>query len=164
MKVAFRIIGVLVGATFIFAGLTKLIDFQPVQSFGIMEVAGAVANYKMLDPMEFARGIDNYKILPWPMSVALGLYLPWLEIICGLALIFRRCYSGALGLLLALMIVFIGVTIAAKARGIDITCGCFGHVSDQLSFVWHMVLDLALLLAVAGLWLATRQSRPEIAE
>jgi len=102
--------------------------------------------------MEFARGIDNYKILPWAVSVGLALYLPWLEIICGLALLFRRFYSGALALLLTLLVVFIGATIAAKARGIDITCGCFGHVSDHMSFAWHLVLDFAILAGVIILW------------
>jgi putative oxidoreductase len=137
MKFAWRIVGLLVGAIFVFAGLTKLIEFQPL---------------RFLDPMVFARDIDNYKILPWSMSVPLALYLPWLEIICGLALIFRRLYSGALTLILALMLVFLGGSIAAKARGIDITCGCFGHVSDQLSFAWHLVLDFAILAAVLVLW------------
>ena len=137
MKFVWRMVGLLVGALFVFAGLTKIVDFQP---------------FRLLDPMDFARDIDNYKILPWPICVQLALYLPWLEIICGLALIVRRLYSGALALLCALLLVFIGVSFAAKARGIDITCGCFGHVSDQLSFAWHMVLDLAILAAVVALW------------
>jgi putative oxidoreductase len=137
MKFVWRIIGLLVGALFIFAGVTKMVDFQP---------------FRFLDPMDFARDIDNYKILPWWMNVQLALYLPWLEIICGLALVLRRLYSGALALLLALLVVFIGASFAAKARGIDITCGCFGHVSDQLSFAWHMVLDLAIFAAVVALW------------
>jgi hypothetical protein len=136
MKFVWRIVGLLVGAVFIFAGLTKIVDFQP---------------FRVLDPMDFARDIDNYKLLPWWMSVQLALYLPWLEIICGLALVFRRLYSGALALLLALLLVFIGASFAAKARGIDITCGCFGHVSDQLSFAWHMVLDFAIVAGVAAL-------------
>jgi putative oxidoreductase len=144
MKFAWRIVGLLVGAVFIFAGLTKIVDFQP---------------FRFLDPMDFARDIDNYKILPWWMSVQLALYLPWLEIICGLALALRRLYSGALALLLALLVVFIGASFAAKARGIDITCGCFGHVSDQLSFAWHMVLDLAILAAVVALWLTRSNDR-----
>jgi putative oxidoreductase len=150
MKVVWRIAGVLVGAIFVFAGLTKLIEFRPLG---------------VLDPMVFARDIDNYKILPWSMSVPLSFYLPWLEIISGLALIFRRLYSGALALILALMLVFIGGSIAAKARGIDITCGCFGHVSDQLSFSWHLALDFAILAAVIALWRwdAGKRLSPEIA-
>ena len=89
----------------------------------------------------------------------LALYLPWLEIICGLALVLRRLYSGALALLLALLLVFIGASFAAKARGIDITCGCFGHVSDQLSFAWHMVLDFAILAAIVALWFTRSNDR-----
>jgi putative oxidoreductase len=148
MKFAWRIVGLLIGAVFIFAGVTKMVDFQPL---------------RFLDPMDFARDIDNYKILPWRVNVQLALYLPWLEIICGLALVFRRLYSGALALLLALLLVFIGASFAAKARGIDITCGCFGHVSDQLSFAWHMVLDLAILAAVVALWCTRPNDRLTIA-
>jgi len=149
MKFVWRTLGLLVGAVFVFAGLTKIVDFQP---------------FRFLDPMELARDIDNYKILPWTLSVWLALYLPWLEILCGLALIFRRLYSGAIALVLGLMIVFIGASLAAKARGIDITCGCFGHVSDQLSFAWHMVLDFAILGALVGLWFCGRRPQSEPAE
>ena len=45
MKFVWRILGLLVGAVFVFAGVTKIIDFQPV---------------RFLDPMDFARDIDNY--------------------------------------------------------------------------------------------------------
>ena len=124
---------------------------------GLFVYAGAV---KVMDPVEFAGDIHNYHVLPWAVNVWLAFYLPWLEIICGLALIFRRLYSGALTLVLALMIVFIGATIAAKARGIDISCGCFGHVSDQLSFAWHLVLDFAILGAVAALSFVGRPPLP----
>jgi putative oxidoreductase len=148
MKFAWRIVGLLVGAVFVFAGLTKIVDLQP---------------FRFVDPMDFARDIDNYKILPWTIGVWLAFYLPWLEMICGLALIFRWLYTGALTLVLALMLVFIGGSIAAKARGIDITCGCFGHMSDQLSFAWHMALDFAILGALLVL-LSRAQSRPKESE
>ena len=42
---------------------------------GIFIYAGAI---KALDPVQFANDIDNYKTLPWPISVALAFYLPWL--------------------------------------------------------------------------------------
>jgi putative oxidoreductase len=123
-----RIIGILIGALFVYAGVVKA-----------------------WDPVRFAGDIENYHVLPWVVNVRLAFYLPWLEIFCGLALIFRRLYSGAVALVLALMLVFIGATIAAKVRGLDITCGCFGHASDQLSFAWHMVLDLAILAGLCAL-------------
>ncbi len=125
----FRIIDIIIGALFIYAGLLKA-----------------------LDPITFAIDIDNYKILPWPIGVRLAFYLPWLEIFCGLALITRRLYLGGLSILTMLIAVFITAAIVDKIRGIDISCGCFGHVSDQLSFAWHMVLDFVIFAAVVALW------------
>jgi uncharacterized membrane protein YphA (DoxX/SURF4 family) len=127
--ILWRILAIIIGALFVYAGALKA-----------------------WDPVRFAGDVQNYHVLPWALNVRLAFYLPWLEMICGLALIFRRLYSGALALLFVLLLVFIGASIAAKARGIDINCGCFGHVSDQLSFAWHMVLDFAILAVVAALW------------
>jgi len=106
---------------------------------------------KALDPIRFASDIDSYKILPWAISVRLAFYLPWLEIFCGLGLIARRLYLGGLSILTALASIFILATIAAKIRGLDITCGCFGHASKNWSFSAHLALDLVLLTAL--LWL-----------
>jgi len=60
---------------------------------GIFIYAGAI---KALDPIRFANDIDNYKILPWAIGVRLAFYLPWLEIFCGIALIFRFLYRGGI--------------------------------------------------------------------
>jgi putative oxidoreductase len=127
--IAWRILAIIIGALFVYAGALKV-----------------------WDPARFAGDIQNYHVFPWVVNLPLAFYLPWLEIFCGLALISRRLYSGALALVLGLLLVFIGASIAAKARGIDISCGCFGHVSDQLSFTWHLVLDFAILAGVVALW------------
>jgi uncharacterized membrane protein YphA (DoxX/SURF4 family) len=124
-NIAWRIVDLLVAGVFIYAGVIKI-----------------------LDPVQFAYDIDNYKILPWTLSVALAFYLPWVELLAGVALIVHRFYRGALSILLALISVFIAATIAAKARGLDITCGCFGHASQHWSFPSHMAVDLAILAAV----------------
>jgi len=39
--------------------------------------------------------------------------------------VFRFFYRGALSILSASIVVFTLATIAAKVRGLDITCGCF---------------------------------------
>jgi len=116
---------------------------------GIFIYAGAI---KVLDPVQFANDIDNYKILPWTIGVGLAFYLPWLEMFCGLALILRRLYLGGLSILTGLVTVFLVATIAAKARGLDITCGCFGHVSQNWNFPAHLALDLAILGALLVLY------------
>jgi len=135
MKYAWRIVDLIVGGIFVYAGAIKA-----------------------LDPVQFANDIDNYKTLPWFVSVRLAVYLPWLEIFCGLALIFRFLYRGGLLILTALILVFIGATIAAKARGLDITCGCFGHASKNWNFSTHLVLDLLILLAAVVLFSRVRRT------
>ena len=125
MKFIWRAVDLIVAAVFIYAGAIKA-----------------------LDPIRFAGDIDNYKILPWAIGVRLAFYLPWLEILCGLALIARRLYVGGLSILTALICVFIVATVAAKVRGLDITCGCFGHASKNWSFSTHLALDLVLLGAL----------------
>ena len=123
-----RILDFIIAAIFIYAGVLKA-----------------------LDPVQLAHDIDHYKILPWTVGVGLAFYLPWLEILCGLSLIFRLFYRGALSILTALVVVFLIATIAAKARGLDITCGCFGHASQNWSFPAHLALDLGILIALAAL-------------
>lgn len=135
--VFWRILGLLVAAIFIYAGVVKAID-----------------------PVEFANDIDNFKILPWPVSVALAYYLPWLEIFSALGLVFRFLYRGALAILTASIVVFTLAIIAAKVRGLDITCGCFGHASQHWSFPSHLATNLSILAALLALIFANRLRKP----
>lgn len=125
-----RALELLVGAVFIYAGVLKA-----------------------LDPVGFANDIENYHILSWPIGVRLAFYLPWLEIFCGLALWFRKLSHGALTVLGGLTAVFIVASVVAKARGIDVSCGCFGHAGRNLSFAAHLAIDLVILGAIVGVFL-----------
>src|SRR6266480_5326219 len=124
---------------------------------GVFIYAGAI---KAIDPVQFASDIDNYKILPWPVSVGLAFYLPWLEIFCALGLVFRFLYRGALSILNASIVVFTLATIAAKVRGLDITCGCFGHASQHWSFPTHLITNLAILAGLLALGFSNRLRKP----
>ncbi|PYK76265.1 MAG: DoxX family protein [Verrucomicrobia bacterium] len=124
---------------------------------GIFIYAGAI---KALDPVQFASDIDNYKIVPWPVSVVLAFYLPWLEIFCGFALVVRLLYRGALSISTALILTFTFATVAAKVRGLDITCGCFGHASQHWSFPAHLATNLGILAALLALWVSNRSAKP----
>ncbi len=151
-----RILDFVVAGIFIFAGLTKIFDLDHlIADLQNLRVANAFADLGQLalaNPAEFASDIDNYKLLPWPVSVALAFYLPWLEIFCALGLVFRFLYRGALSILTASIVVFTLATIAAKVRGLDITCGCFGHASQNWSFPAHLVTNLAILAALLALF------------
>ncbi len=116
---------------------------------GAFIYAGAL---KIVDPLKFANDILNFRIVPWSIGIRVAFYLPWLEVICGLAVIIGWLRSGAVGILTALMVVFIGATIAAQARGINLDCGCFGSATKNLSFASHLAIDFALLGALLALW------------
>ena len=126
---------------------------------GIFIYAGVM---KIFDPVGFANDIDNYKILPWALTVRLAFYLPWLEILCGLAVILGLLYRGGLLILTALISIFIIASVIAKARGLDITCGCFGHASKYVSFFGHLALDFVLLALLVALWFTNRAQRKEL--
>jgi putative oxidoreductase len=133
--------------------LWRILDFV---AGGIFIYAGVI---KALDPVQFANDIDNFKLLPWPVSVALAFYLPWLEIFCGFALVVRLFYRGALSLLALLILVFTLATTAARVRGLDITCGCFGHASQHWSFASHLATNLAILAVLIVLLLRSASRR-----
>jgi putative oxidoreductase len=132
----------------------RIVDFVVA---GIFIYAGAL---KMLDPVQFAHDVKNFQILPWRISVALAFYLPWLEIFCGVGLVFRFFYRGALCILSALIVVFTLATAAAKVRGLDITCGCFGHASQHWSFPAHLATNLGILAALLLLGFSNRSAKP----
>lgn len=121
---------------------------------GIFIAAGVL---KVRDPLRFASDVGNYALISWPLGVRVAFYLPWLEIICGLALIFQRFFEGAIVMTFAMTALFIGVTICARAHGIDVSCGCFGTVSSNLTLTWHLVLNGCILGALIALWLLRKR-------
>ena len=128
-----------------------------------LQFGDALVHFRQLSlagPVEFANGIDNFKLVPWPVSVALAFYLPWLEIFCALGFVFRFLYRGALTLLITLMVVFTLAITAAKVRGLDITCGCFGHASQHWSFPSHLATNIGILAALVALLFSNRLKKP----
>ena len=164
-RLLWRLLDLAVAGIFIFAALAKILDLDQLgadlQHLRLVNAFADIGHLSLTNPAEFAYDIDNFKILPWTIGVGLAFYLPWVELFAGIALILRRFYRGALSILLALIVIFIAATIAAKARGLDITCGCFGHASQHWSFPAHMAVDLAILAAVLLLlFKSANENRP----
>lgn len=112
---------------------------------GTFAYAGAI---KALDPRAFVADIGHYHLLPYPLAVATGVYLPWLELLAALAVLTRRAERGALLLLTALCAVFTLALASALFRGLDVDCGCFG-AATSVSIPIALVRTLALGL-IAG--------------
>lgn len=123
-------------------------------SFSLRLIVAAIFTYagavKVAQPARFATDIANYQLVPWSIAVRMAFYLPWLEIICGLALLIPFLRRGANVILLALISIFIVASIAAKARGFDVSCGCFGGASHSWMFSWHLLFDFAILAALVS--------------
>jgi uncharacterized membrane protein YozB (DUF420 family) len=127
-----RIIAALIGLLFLVAGVLKA-----------------------LDPAAFAIDIQNYRLLPWTWGVLLALYLPWLEILCGGALLFHIAHRGALCIAAFLCALFIVAYGSTRARGLDVACGCFGHGIHR--GYWPVLIGDTFLLA-AIIWLLRADS------
>ena len=111
---------------------------------GLFVVAGAL---KLGDPAVFAQEIANYRLLP-ELAPYLAIVLPPMEIVAGLALAAGPrlwAQAGALALA-ALSLLFTAALAAATARGLDISCACFGTGSGAVGW-----LTVARTLALAGL-------------
>src|SRR5205807_2982556 len=110
--------------------------------------------------------IFNYRIVPAPVINIMALTMPWLELLCGLALIIGVWRRAALMLIGAMLIVFITAIGINVGRGNAIDCGCFnvgdaGKTYQQRMFdmkldVWR---DLGMLLMVAQVWMADKKAR-----
>jgi len=119
-----------------------------VLRFGIGALFLYAGALKAADPAGFAGEIDHYHLLPWEAVIALALYLPWLEVICGGALFFPRFKRASLWLLLLLMLVFLMALGSAWARGLDIRCGCFGSTAAGSSVPLAILRDIGILGAI----------------
>lgn len=126
---------------------------------GLVFIAAALP--KMADPPAFAKAIWAYELFPaWSLH-PLALGLPWLELICGLALCLGFWLRAAALWLGALLISFCLALAINLARHHPVDCGCFGASApktkaEQLTDMrWLILRDVGLLLLVVQVLLAS---------
>src|SRR5438477_11056153 len=113
---------------------------------------------KIADPPSFAHMIYNYRIVPGPLVNMMGLTMPWIELLSGLALIlgiWRGTARTIIGAMLLTFIIAIGINLA-RHNAID--CGCFDVTAagktraERLADMHFVILrDLGMLLMVGQL-------------
>jgi Methylamine utilisation protein MauE len=104
--------------------------------------AAAAGAAKAFQPEAFAVEVDRFQLTPWLLSLALGYFLPWFEIVTAIALFFRPLYLGALLAISGLGMLFAVAVGSAWWRQLDISCGCFGAVLSGRVNAWHLVSAL----------------------
>ncbi|MEX2117656.1 MAG: MauE/DoxX family redox-associated membrane protein [Bacteroidota bacterium] len=80
---------------------------------------------KIADPAAFARSIEDYRLISGTAAMVMATILPWVEMLCGLALIAGVLVQASALLSGTLLIVFTMAVISGLVRGLDISCGCF---------------------------------------
>jgi len=120
---------------------------------GLFVYAGIV---KVLDPLDFAQDIRNYRLVGQSLSFAAAVVLPWLEILAGLFLAAGIWKRGAALTITGFLVFFIVLTLVTMARGLDVECGCFGSLSRKSG--WGVIIeDLAMLVLGLALLFAPRK-------
>src|ERR1043166_4158919 len=74
-------------------------------ALGIFFVAASLP--KLVDPPSFAHMVYNYRIVPGALINLMALTMPWIELLCGLALVLGVWKDAARTIVALLLLVFI---------------------------------------------------------
>ena len=113
--------------------------------------------HKILDPGAFAKIIYGYGIFPAITINLLAIWVPIIEMLGGLCLLFgfwKRTALVSLNLLLTGFVLIIGFNLI---RGHEFDCGCFSFSggSSNWDALWLLIRDLGML--GAGIFLLRLQ-------
>ena len=105
---------------------------------------------KIKDPVAFAISVHAFQITSPEISNWVALFLPWLEMILGIGILFPLIRRSSVILIAVLLFIFIGLHFSAWIRGLDISCGCFGtksSTSESTNYLWLITRNTVLLCA-----------------
>ncbi|WP_377642851.1 MauE/DoxX family redox-associated membrane protein [Oryzobacter terrae] len=121
----------------------------------VLVYAGAA---KVGSPLTAQRAVQAYEIFPMDLAGAIGLALPFVEVVLGVLLLLGLFTRPVAVVSTVLMLAFVAGIAQAWARGLTIDCGCFGGGgqigADETRYPQEIARDLAF--AAAGAWLAVR--------
>ncbi len=102
--------------------------------------------------------VYNFGVLPMFLARPFGLIMPFIELLCGLGLLFGVLTRlSALGIALMSVSFFVAKAIVLS-QGRSIECGCFGAVIDTLASV-TIFMDLPMVALALLILFAPSQSR-----
>jgi len=114
---------------------------------------------KLVDLEQYSvDAVYNFGVLPMVLARPFGLVMPFIELLCGLGLLFGVLTRlSALGVGLMSIAFFIAKAIVLS-QGRSIECGCFGAIIDTLASV-TIFMDLPMLAFAAAIYFAPDSSR-----
>jgi uncharacterized membrane protein YphA (DoxX/SURF4 family) len=106
---------------------------------------------KIADPAAFAASIGYYKLVSPTPALVIATVLPWMELLCGLGLLFGIAIRPNALLALLMLLIFTAGIASALARGLDISCGCFTQDPAAGKIGWTKLLENGSLIFMAVL-------------
>ncbi len=113
--------------------------------------------YKIVTPADFAHSVFNYQILPGWIINPVAIILPWVQFLCGGALIINRGTKGGAILILLMIITFQIAVASALIRGLNVACGCFEAGGSPATWIIFGRDSLILALAALVVWFQNRR-------
>ncbi len=119
--------------------------------------------HKIMDPPDFAKSVNNYKLLASEYVNAVAIFMPWLELLCGLALVTGVARTGAALISGSLLVVFIAALSYNLYIGHPTICGCTMSYEEALAMTDEqkfaemklvILRDVGLLLLALQVFLA----------
>ena len=113
---------------------------------------------KVSDPESSVTAVRAYQLLPTPVADVAGRALPMVEVLVGACLVLGLLTRFAGGVSALLQAAFVVGIASVWARGISISCGCFGNggydPNAASHYPWEIARDVGLLaLSVYVAWL-----------
>ena len=117
---------------------------------------------KLIDPGSFANDLLNYRVLPEALVGWFALFMPALELVIALALLWPRFQRGGALLATVLLLSFAVAMAQPRIRGIDQSCGCYGAAfAPKVSgLTVARSLMLAVMSALPLWWLPLSAASP----
>lgn len=117
--------------------------------FGAIFIWSGIA--KLKDPITFADTVRNFRLIGDPLAPAMALLIPWIEVVSGVAVMAGKWVRGGAFLLVGALVMFTGAVLISWARGLDITCGCFGR-NEELNYPVKVFENVLLLIWGVAIW------------
>lgn len=107
--------------------------------------------HKINFPAEFADNIAGYLIVPHWLVNPLAVFMPWLELVCGLFLLAGVRVRAASLVVAGMLAMFTLAVVVALLQDTPINCGCFQSVGEAISW-WTVLRDLTWLAMSAHVY------------
>jgi putative oxidoreductase len=118
----------------VLAGIFLFAAYGKLQ--GVDDFARAIASFKI---------IADHRVIEW-----LAYITPWIEVVCGVALVLGFWARAAALVLFLMLLGFAAAMVSVIVRGLDVDCQCFGEYFGAGKVGWMSIARNVVFLAVAA--------------